>query len=278
MKSAVGGRDRVRTILRPRPGSFVAKLARHVPTRDNSEAMVPRRAEEAVIEELRQGREAVENRAWTEAYVALSQADGAAPLAADDLELLATCAFMLGRDDEYLSAQERAHHAYLRAGENLRAVRCAFWVGMNLALRGEMGPASGWLGRAQRMLEREENESVEHGYMLMPLAFQHEAAGDFEAGAAVAGDAAAMAERFGDAEAFALAASVQGELLIKAGRVRAWRCWTRRWSARPAGNSPRSRRGSSTAESSSPVRRCTRCVARESGRMLWGAGGSSNRT
>jgi DNA-binding CsgD family transcriptional regulator len=173
-----------------------------------------------VIEELQQGREAVENRAWTEAYAALSRADGAAPLEADDLELLATCAFMLGRDDEYLSAQERAHHAYLRAGENLRAVRSAFWVGMNLALRGEMGPASGWLGRARRMLEREENESVEHGYMLMPLAFQHEAAGDFEAGAAVAGEAAAIAERFGDAEAFALAASVQGELLIKAGRVK----------------------------------------------------------
>ncbi len=179
-----------------------------------------RRAEEAVIEELRQGREAVEKRAWMEGYAAFSRADEAAPLEADDLERLATCAFMLGRDDEYLGAQERAHHAYLRAGENLRAVRSAFWVGMNLALRGEMGPASGWLARAQRMLEREEDESVEHGYMLMPLAFQHEAAGEFEAGAAVAGEAAAIAERFRDAEAFALAASVQGELLIKAGRVK----------------------------------------------------------
>jgi DNA-binding CsgD family transcriptional regulator len=83
-----------------------------------------------------------------------------------------------------------------------------------------MGPASGWLGRAQRMLEREEDESVEHGYMLMPVAFQHEAAGDFAAGAAVAGEAAAIAERLRDAEAFALAASVQGALLIKAGRVK----------------------------------------------------------
>ena len=172
-----------------------------------------------MIEELQQGREAVEKRAWTEAHAALSRADEAVRLEGDDLELLATCAFMLGRDEEYLSAQERAHHAHLRAGENLRAVRSAFWVGMNLALRGELGPASGWLGRAQRLLERED-ESVEHGYMLMPLAFQHGGAGEFEAGAAVAGEAAAIAERFGDAEAFALAASVQGDLLIKAGRVK----------------------------------------------------------
>ena len=60
----------------------------------------------------------------------------------------------------------------------LRAVRCAFWIGINLALRGEVGPATGWLGRAQRLLEREERDCVERGYLLMPVVLQHEAAGD----------------------------------------------------------------------------------------------------
>jgi ATP/maltotriose-dependent transcriptional regulator MalT len=91
---------------------------------------------------------------------------------------------------------------------------------MNLALRGEIGPASGWLGRAQRLLDREQQQSVERGYLLMPLVFQHEAAGDFAAAAAVAGEAAAIAERFGDTEAFTLAVQAQGYMLIKAGRVR----------------------------------------------------------
>ena len=86
-----------------------------------------------------------------DAYESLSAADEAAPLGAEDLELLATSAYMLGRDDEYVSALERAHHAYLDAGEPLRAVRCAFWIGVNLHPRGEMGRASGWLGRAQRL-------------------------------------------------------------------------------------------------------------------------------
>ena len=169
-------------------------------------------------DDLEQGRAAYDRRAWKSAYDSLTRADGTSPLGAEDLELLATSAYMLGLDDEYLSGLERAHHAHLEAGETLRAVRAAFWVGVTLALRGEMGPAGGWLGRAQRMLGDE--DSVERGYLLMPLVFQHEAAGDFAAAAAVAGDAAAIAERFGDVQGFALAVQARGYMLIKAGRVR----------------------------------------------------------
>lgn len=66
-------------------------------------------AGEAQVEDLEQGR--------------------AAPPGPDDLELLATSAYMLGLDNEYLGVLERAHHAHVEAGENLRAVRSAFWVG-----------------------------------------------------------------------------------------------------------------------------------------------------
>src|SRR5919106_71949 len=172
---------------------------------------------EAQVDDLERGRTEYELRAWRGAYEALSRADRAAPLGADDLELLATSAYMLGLDDEYLSVLERAHHAQVEAGETLRAVRSAFWIGINLALRGEMGPAGGWLGRAQRLLG--DTDSVERGYLLMPLVFQHEARGDFEAAAAVAAEAAALADRFGDLEGFALAVQAQGSMLLKAGRV-----------------------------------------------------------
>jgi DNA-binding CsgD family transcriptional regulator/tetratricopeptide (TPR) repeat protein len=114
---------------------------------------------------------------------------------------------------------ERAHHAYVEEGEALPAVRCAFWIGMNLALRGEMGPATGWLGRAQRLLEREEGECVEQGYMLLPVAFQHEVSGDFDGAATTAAAAAEIGERFGDSDLFALAVHVQGTVLAKGGRV-----------------------------------------------------------
>jgi DNA-binding CsgD family transcriptional regulator len=171
------------------------------------------------VHELEQGREAYASRSWTEAHERLSRADRAAPLDAEDLELLATSAYMLGRDDEYVSVLERAHRAYLDAGAGLRAARCAFWMGINLVLRGEMGHASGWLGRARRLVEREGRDCVEQGYLLLPLVFEHEAAGDHEAAIAVGAEAVAIGERFGDADLFALAAQDRGILLIKHGRV-----------------------------------------------------------
>jgi ATP/maltotriose-dependent transcriptional regulator MalT len=173
-----------------------------------------------VADELERGRASYEGRAWTNAYESLSRADESGSLAAEDLVLLATSAFMLGRDDDYRRALERAHHAYLDAGHVPHAVRCAFWIGMTLILRGEMGPGSGWLGRAQRLLERETADCVERGYLLMPRVFQLEAAGDFAGAAAVAAEIVAIAEHFGDADGFALASHAYGQMLIKSGRVK----------------------------------------------------------
>jgi DNA-binding CsgD family transcriptional regulator len=170
------------------------------------------------IEALERGRDAYARKTWGEAFESLTQADAGGRLVAEDLRLLAESAFMLGRDGEFLEILERAHHAYLEDGEALPAVRCAFWIGMNLALRGEVGPASGWLGRAQRLLEREEHESVEHGYMLLPRAFQLEQT-DRAAAAAIAGQAAAIGERMGDRDLFALALSEQGMMLVTDGRL-----------------------------------------------------------
>jgi DNA-binding CsgD family transcriptional regulator len=170
--------------------------------------------------DLERGREAYRAQAWKDAHALLSSAGETSTLETDDLELLATAAFMLGRDHEYVSVLERAHHAYLANGEPLRAVRCAVWCAMILLIRGEVGPGSAWLGRARRLLEREGGDSAEHGYILMPLVFEREARGDLEGAAAVAGEAAAIAERFGDADGFALASHAQGSMLIKAGQVR----------------------------------------------------------
>jgi hypothetical protein len=104
--------------------------------------------------ELERGRDFYARRAWMDTYTSLSQADRATPLGAEDLELLATSAYMLGRDDDCLDGLERAYHIYLDTGEALRAARCAFWVGMQLSMRGEIGRGTGWLGRARRLVER----------------------------------------------------------------------------------------------------------------------------
>src|ERR671931_556756 len=90
---------------------------------------------------------------------------------------------------------------------------------MQLAMRGEMGPATGWLGRAHRLLEGE-GECAEQGYLLMPVAFQHDQEGDIDGASATAATAAEIGERFGDRDLFALAIHSQGEFLVNGGRVR----------------------------------------------------------
>jgi len=171
------------------------------------------------VEALEHGRRSYATQAWSDAYSSLSGADQETSLEGRDLELLATSAYMLGRDDEWMRILERAHQASLEAGDKLHAARCAFWIGIQLARGGEMGPATGWLGRAQRLVESEQRECVERGYLLMPRVFQHQAAGDYEAAAAVAGEAVEIGERFDDTDLFALAVHTQGEMLIRHGRV-----------------------------------------------------------
>lgn len=170
-------------------------------------------------DELQRGREAHAQRAWAEARESLSQADQAQALEPLDLELLATSVYMLGDDEGFATVLDRAHHAYLDAGDALPAVRCAFWIGVSLMQRGEVSRGSGWLGRAQRLLDREESDCVERGYLLLPVVLQHAAAGEHEAAYAAAAEAAEIGERFGDADLHSLAVHEQGHALVGQGRI-----------------------------------------------------------
>ncbi len=169
--------------------------------------------------DLERGRKSFATSAWLDAYESMSRADRSTALGADDLELLATSAYMLGRDDEWALALERAYQAHVDGAATQRAVRCAYWLCLNHALRGQTARASGWLGRAQRLLDREPGESVERGYLLVPVAAQRDASGDFEAAYATASEAAEIAGRFADAELLAIAMHQQGSMLVKLGRV-----------------------------------------------------------
>lgn len=169
--------------------------------------------------DLERGRGAYAQRAWSPAHEWLSSADEAGALAAEDLEAFAVAAYMLGDVEEYLATLERAHHAYAAAGEAGPAVRSAVYLGVNLATLGDVAKAGGWFARAQRLVEREEEDCPERGYVLLPLALRHEASGDYALVAEGAGEAAEIGARFGDRDLFALGAHVQGIALIRLGRL-----------------------------------------------------------
>src|SRR4051794_549438 len=126
---------------------------------------------------------------------------------------------MVGREEDYFATLERAHQSHLEAGTTLRAVSCAFWVGMQLFMRGEVGRGQGWLGRAHRLLEEDGRDCVERGYLLLPEMFRKEAGGDIAGAVETAAAAGEVAGRFGDADLLVLAAHARGQFLIALGRV-----------------------------------------------------------
>ncbi len=99
---------------------------------------------------------------WQRAFDLLSQAAQLAPLTAEDLDGLAEAAYWSGRNREALSARQRAHHAYLQAGDHRRAAVTAVILTMQYRAFRQFAVSSGWFQRAQRLLEAEP-ECVEHG-------------------------------------------------------------------------------------------------------------------
>jgi tetratricopeptide (TPR) repeat protein len=168
---------------------------------------------------LDRGRESFERRAWADAFAQLSAADRESPLEAEDLERLATAAYLIGRDDDGADVGARAHHAFLRQGSVERAVRCAFWLAFSMLNRGEVARGGGWVARARRLLDDLQRDCVEQGYLLFPVGLRRLVEGDAEAAAATFDQAAKIGERFGDPDLVALARVGLGGSMIPLGET-----------------------------------------------------------
>ena len=129
---------------------------------------------------LDEGRRASGRRAWAEAYDRLSAADRRVALGADDLERLATAAYLTGHDAASSDAWTRAHQARLDAGDPEGAVRCAFWLGFGFVQRGEVAQGGGWMARARSLVDERRLDCVESAYLLVPAALMALDRGDHD--------------------------------------------------------------------------------------------------
>ena len=168
---------------------------------------------------VERGRLAYRGRSWREAFDALTVSEVEDALSGEDLERVAVSAYLLGREADFVGYLERAHHAHLKADAPLAGARAAFWIGMHLAERGQAGPATGWLGRASRIVEAEGEDCVERGYLRLATAFRHFAGGDPAAACESAREAVRTADRFGDRDLLALALHLEGRALLRQARV-----------------------------------------------------------
>jgi DNA-binding CsgD family transcriptional regulator len=170
-----------------------------------------------MADHLEYGRECYGRRAWSDAYHSLQCADRATPLVADDLDRLATAAYLTGREIEFQQIVERLYRIRADAGDHARAARAAFWLSLSFLLRGDRGHANAWLARGQRLVEG--HECVERGYLAVIGAEQQLRDGHAAAAHAATTDAAMIGESFGDADLIAAARHGQGRALIAQNEV-----------------------------------------------------------
>ena len=165
---------------------------------------------------MRSAREAFARRAWTEAYRDVSDASPD-DLDAVDLELLATAAYMIGKDDESVAAWEAAHRLHMKAGNAAEGARCAFWLALSLLLRGNAAQAGGWLSRTEAVIEAAGVDCPATGYLLIPALLGALESGDATGARAMAVRATEIGDRFNDADLRAFGRLAHGQALIAMG-------------------------------------------------------------
>jgi DNA-binding CsgD family transcriptional regulator len=169
---------------------------------------------------LERGRSAYAQQAWADAFKHLSAADKESPLGPDDLELIAIASYLTGNEAEWTTLMARAYQELLQGGDAARAARVAFWLGLGLLDLGEVAGGTGWLARAERVIDDYGQDCVEQGYLLVPSALQHLEEGDAATAYDLFQQAAAIATRFGDPDLITLTTLGRGQSLIGLGETR----------------------------------------------------------
>jgi DNA-binding CsgD family transcriptional regulator len=164
-------------------------------------------------------RDAFNRQAWRRAYDELSAVAVTDPLEVDDLERLASAAYLAGLSDESRSAWISAHEKSAHIGDVARAVRCAFWLAFALLNAGDVARGGGWIDRAQRLLDERRIDCVERGHLRYAAGLRAAFSGDPRAAHEAFHAAAEIAVLFRDPELAALARIGEGRCLIWLDRV-----------------------------------------------------------
>lgn len=167
---------------------------------------------------LARGQAALAVGAWLDARAAFEEAL-AAEESPEALEGLALATLWLD-DDRVLGSLERAYALFRQRDDRPGAARAALWLGLaSYYLRGRLAVASGWLGRADRLLEGLGPSSERALLAVWQGHFALLAEHDLEKAARLAGEAIESGRRAGDHEAETQARALEGLVLVTSGEV-----------------------------------------------------------
>jgi class 3 adenylate cyclase len=173
---------------------------------------------QVVQDPLEAGRDALRRHDWVEGYALLREADESAELAPEDLLLLGEAAMWNGHQEEVIATFERAYRGYLQLGNTLRAAYVATWIAHEQKNNLQMSVANGWMSRAKRLLDLEE-EAPEHGYWALQKSLVEIGQGNHLEALALAKQAEELGRRFGDRNLEIRGLQRQGNVLIEQGEV-----------------------------------------------------------
>ncbi len=166
-------------------------------------------------EQLGEGWEALAARDWNRARSCFERAREGTQ-APEALDGLSQAVHFQGEYDLAIALKERAFAGYRAAGERARAADVARWLAfLHGTFHGNFAVASGWIARAETLLEDVE-ECAAHGWLILDHApFSRDAAEREK----LAASALAIARRFGDTDLEFGALALLGETRVASGRV-----------------------------------------------------------
>ncbi|MDQ2942791.1 MAG: adenylate/guanylate cyclase domain-containing protein [Candidatus Dormibacteraeota bacterium] len=167
---------------------------------------------------LEVAREAAAANRWPAALEMFRAADEESALSSSDLEALGSAAWWMGQLGQAIAARERAYTAYMAAADPIRAAGIALALSNDYGHRLEQSIASGWVHRAQRLLEKEP-ESRQHALLQRALLNAAVSRGALQEALDGAERVLEIAARIGDADVAGLGLQDKGRVLIEMGRV-----------------------------------------------------------
>ncbi len=172
-----------------------------------------------LVRAIEEARAAVDGHRWGDAWRLLS---GVAvdDLAVDDLDRLATAAYLTGHDEEGFAHWVRAHQLCADAGAVHRAAHFGIKLGQGLGFNGDLGRCRGWVERTGRLLTAAGIDCVEQGYLEYGLGMLRLfEAGDIAGAHAHFTQAGKIGARFTHHELITLARIGEGRMLIYLGDI-----------------------------------------------------------
>jgi DNA-binding NarL/FixJ family response regulator len=174
---------------------------------------------DVVARTIEEARAAYDGHRWGDAWRLLS---GVAldTLDVDDLDRLATAAYLTGNDEAGFAQWGRAHQICASEGAMHRAANFGIKLAQGYGFKGDLARCRGWVDRTARLLEEAGIDCVERGYLehgwAMGRLFE---AGDIAGAHAHFTQAGKIAVRFGHRELLTLARIGEGRMLIYLGDI-----------------------------------------------------------